>query len=188
MVTKEATESIVLPELFIPGKTLIVGVDESNNGKFPAYFVAILSQKALDITAKIKSEKIRSHKPNLFNQLKKRGYSFLLFEENDQERIPGFKKPGVIVASLLDQEIGQEVENLAIYLDGEYTTPQKSYLRDCVSDYSGLERRCVNLFCGANFDKKIKIVQLADELAHYLFRKYPIQKISKNRHRKTLLL
>lgn len=189
MLEKEVKKStsIIVPDFFVPNITLLAGVDESNNGRIPVYYTGVMSTNPRDVTDIITKEKIRNHK-KLFSRFSHRNYSFLQLNGIDIDRIPRNQKIGTVVASLLNGEIEPPIEVLGLYLDGEYLTPEKLYLRDLISEVYSLKRKNVHLFCGARYDTKIRLVQLADELAHYFFRNCPQEKLSRNPHRKELIM
>jgi hypothetical protein len=171
--------------------TLYVGVDESNHGRFPEYFVATFSQMKSDI-AEGNFKKERENHLNLFRKISKRDYSFLLLEESFLGKRPKrnagkFKMMDKIVSSLIfgaDLSCYRKVE---ILIDGVFTENKSYYIRDAISERCSVDKSILTINSGANFDKKYFIVNLADEIAHYLFRHIPRIELDGNKHQRFLI-
>jgi len=63
----------------------------------------------------------------------------------------------------------------------------KLYIKDIISEVYGLERSRIKVTSGSNFDKKYKLVNLADEMAHYIFNNLTSERLSKNPHLKSFI-
>ena len=104
---------------------LYVGIDESNHGRFPEYFVAAFSQIRSDISQG-SFEKVRVDHNQLFRKLNCRDYSFLLLNESDLGKHPKrnagkFKMIDNIVASLIYGINLTEYDEFKILIDGKLT-------------------------------------------------------------------
>ncbi len=174
-------------------KDLIIGIDESNHGRFPEYFVAVSSQFESDalplrVLANKNRPKSKSGCWKVFSQVGNRGYTFLSAEEDDYSRISQRRFPGIITGSLLYKVFNQEnINNLYIFFDGIWKRDQELYLRDYISESFSIERNRILLTTGPDLDKKYKIVNLADRIAHTIFRWAPPSKISEMPQRRTFL-
>lgn len=157
------------------GDFLYVGIDESNHARFPEIYVSVMSNFCEDISRQKLSKKRRDH-GNLFARLNKRRYSFLLFDEpmfkafNKTNGIKERRFLATIIPNLLDKEKLMEYGNTDIYIDGEMPSLTQKYLRDAISEFCGVEKRKLSVIAGAHFDQIYPVVNMADEMAHYLFR------------------
>ncbi len=170
----------------LENRVLYVGIDESNHGKFPEVFVSVFSNLEKDIEKQPYIPKSRNHN-KLFGKFSKRDYSFLLVSENDHKRIPKYEFMGVVTASLIKDKVGRDIENLLIYLDGEIGQTKQFFIKYLVSKTCNIEIKRIHVKSGAGMDTKYKIVNIADQMAHYLFREAPPKKISENKHRRYLI-
>lgn len=162
-------------------ESLYVGYDESNHSRYPEVSVAVFSTFESDVR-RDSFEKIRSHE-KLFQRLTKRDYSFLLLYE---EHYLQFKKKtfGKVLSSLLKPKITtSNLEILDIFVDGEWPKEIISYSKDLISDILEMERARVHIKTGARLDKKYPLVNIADELAHYLFRCCTLDQLINNPHK-----
>jgi hypothetical protein len=164
-----------------------IGMDESNNGGVLEIHTAVFSLYAGDtVQSNSILPKIRSHK-NIFNRLRNRAYCFLLFTDLDKSKITKNQRVGVISSSLLEGEIDwQEVENLNFYLDGERTRSELDFMMERVVLRTGMDEKRIKINYGAKFDQRYPVVNLADEMAHYLFRK-GVDYVSEHKDRKPLI-
>lgn len=147
-----------------------LGFDESNNGQFPAVYVSVFSNYTQDIKISDKyfSKKRKNHK-NIQYELQKRHYSFLLFNQSDSDRIPYHKRTGIILASLVYEEPINDF--IRIYADGEYQPKAIDFAKDILEDVTGLKKDCIEIYSGKDFDRKVRLVNIADETAHWLLKK-----------------
>ena len=154
----------------------IIAFDESNHGRFPEYFVAVFSQYNSDLIPLAKRLKKRRPKPkaiawDVLKSLNQRKYTFLGAQENDYDRIPRRRFPGVFMASLIYNDLDlTELEKLDLLLDGEWMPNQKLYIRDHLADLLEMEKKSISLRTGKGLDEKYFLVNLADRLAYALFR------------------
>jgi hypothetical protein len=167
------------------------GIDESNNGRFPAVYVAACSNNVSDGRdfLKIKERqacfpKKRNHK-GIEGRCSERHYYFCLLKKEENEMIPEHKRKGILIASLI---YGQEIKiPIEVYADGEFKIKEKDYTIGILKNCLNIEKNMIEFYYGKDLDRKIKIVNIADELANWLFRK-PLLEISKKEQLKPLLL
>jgi hypothetical protein len=172
------------------GLDLYIGADESNNGRAFEIHTTVFSIHPSDAAEVSKDNllpKFRTHK-NLFNRLKKRDYSFLLFTDSDRNRIPKHERAGAIVTSLLYEEFDwSEFDSFNFLLDGDRNTKELDYLVDIVTaKIPKIKSGNISVSYGGKYDQRYLVVNLADQLAHYLFRK-GIDYVSEHEDRKALL-
>lgn len=167
--------------LFLPSNRIYIGIDESNHGRFPEYFVSVFSGLEIDVI-KGNFGKIRTNSSSVqeINKSQIRDYSFLLVTKSDYGRISQNEFIGIVVASLISGFVSSDLESIGIFLDGEHLQPRKTYLRDSVSEICEVPKSLVSLTCGKGLDKKYKVVNMADDIAHYLFRKCTAEMLSKD--------
>lgn len=165
-----------------------IGFDESNHGNFPEIMVGVFSQLEED-TVERSLKKIRNDGKHrkLSVKLKSRGYSFLLLEEKGIWRIGRKDLIGVVLSSLI-YDVRDIFPEYRFYVDGLDMTPSKTdYSRDVISDLCKIKKSQVILQAGPRYDETFHLVNIADELAHYLFRHSYLENLSKNPNRKELL-
>ncbi len=178
-------------ELNKSNKTLYVGVDESNHGRFPEYFVATFSDIISDV-AKGYFKKERDNHNQLLRKLNQRDYSFLLLNKSDLGNSPKrnagkFKLIDKITASLIRGAPLEKFDRLEIMIDGDFSKDKLNYVGDAVSDLCSIEKSRIIIEAGPQFDEKYLLVNLADEMAHYLFRHVPRKELDWNHHKRDLL-
>jgi len=88
------------------------------------------------------------------------------------------------MASLIQDKDLSDLEKLVFLIDGELLTPKRAYLREIVSDVCNIDKKRIEIKAGPHFDKSYPLVNLADELAHYLFRKCSPEQLSNDPHQK----
>ena len=166
---------------------IYVGFDESNNGRKFEIHTAVFSDNPLDISESPSLiPKLRRHK-NLFNRLRNRTYAFLLFTDSDRDRIPFVERSGVTAASLMVEEYDwSDFEGITLFLDGAKSTKEIDTLADIVLDTIPIPATGLEISFGPKYDQRIRLVNMADQLAHYLFKK-GIDVISEHEDRKPLL-
>ena|SRR3989338_8916784 len=144
------------------------GIDESNNGRHPTIYIAALSSNPQDVAISADLlPKLRKHL-HIGDRLKGREYSFLLLNSSEL-LIEPYKKIGVVIASLLHGDnLG---ETLDVYIDGEWSRPVIDFAKGALEEATGLEKDLIIIHTGKDLDRKMKIVNLADELAHWFLRK-----------------
>jgi hypothetical protein len=148
--------------------TLNIGLDESNHGRYPEIYVAVFSYQDQDlIKSSDKIPKWRRNHKDIFSRIGNRDYSFLLFNDIDHEKInPHYKKLGFILFSLLNEKyLGIP---LRIYIDGELYPKSEDFIKEYLCNLSNIDRKNIEIFSGKKYDSKIKLVNIADEIAHYL--------------------
>ncbi len=139
-----------------------IGIDESNHGRHPEIFVAALSrrQDSAIIYPKIRFRKERKHS-RLKERLDCQDYRFTLVTEG-QKRLPD------IVSTLLEPEIHLDSKGINIYLDGLIQEEECLEIKRRISDETGVSY--VEIYSGSKFDQRVGIVNLADEIANWLYR------------------
>ena len=164
-----------------------MGVDESNNGRFPAIYVQVSSNNSHDVCKQKRLlSKSRKNHDTIARKLRSRDYNFLLFSYAESKIIQNpFKRIGIILASLIyEKSLG---DHLKIYLDGEWGPKNIDFAKNILKDTTGLEKDVIEIFTGAELDRKIPLVNIADETAHWLLKK-PLKSLRENKHKKELLL
>jgi hypothetical protein len=168
-----------------------IGLDESNREKYPAIYVAVTSDNPQDIKEKAEEleyfPKIRRPR-NTDKKLEIRDYSFLLLTDSDNDLIKPDKKIGIILASLLYQE--PISDHLNIYVDGQWTRRVVDFTEGILSELTGLERDLIEIHTGKDLDRKIGLVNIADEAAYWLLKRSleTLREIPYKEHKKNLLL
>ena len=158
---------------------LYVGVDESNHGRHPEVFVAVCSDNIFDAERRSNLMKIRKNHETLFMRLGRRYFTFLLMQEIDIDGLKGYGIIPAVTASLLSNiDIADRYTSLDIFIDGELKAGEKEKTKRLVSGVVGIERALITVNSGTNFDRSIRLVNLADELAHYIFRKVPLERLA----------
>jgi hypothetical protein len=172
--------------------TLGVGIDESNHGRDNEIFAAAISRNFNDVIPFNFQEKARTReaKSRILRILRRAGrdYTFLCLPEEIKEMMPKEKRIGIVIASLLQDIEVTELDNLELYLDGEWPRKQLVYARDYFSKLISLDRNRISINCGARLDTYIPLVYYADGLASFLFRQKTPEYLSTNSHRRKLLL
>lgn len=164
------------------GSVLYIGLDESNNGRFPTIYVATYSENMPKLNGDTLFKKERVHR-DFRKKLGKISHSFLLLDYIDKDRIENYKMPGIVLASLI---CGENVgEFLKIYVDGELFSRQKDYVKDILNASFGLEKGLIDVHSGKDLDRKVNLVNQADEIAHYLLRR-PFIKVRDSKNRKVI--
>ncbi|MFA6023083.1 MAG: hypothetical protein WC781_03270 [Candidatus Pacearchaeota archaeon] len=149
---------------------LYIGGDESNNGHIPEIHSAVFSYIQSDI-AFGDFPKIRDgdYKWDL-TVGKNRWFRFLI---NSNRRNSKSNKDliGRIYGSLLYEEISPDVSEINFYIDGHISNPEKNSLLGIVSEVSNLSHKYIKINFGPHYDERISLVNKADKIANYLFRK-----------------
>jgi hypothetical protein len=173
---------------------LYAGIDESNHGHDNEIFVAVQSYekkysffgkyaKSVDAgnpgeTKKQRTERVVSEAPD---------YSFLILQQEFKRKIPPSHLIGVIISSLLQDVETEMCEKIKIYLDGEWKSTDILYIKDRTADVLRIKKDEIEINYGAKFDQKIKLVNFADHLAHYLFREKTLEELEKNKRLKKII-
>jgi len=174
------------PKFFMGGVWNGFGYDESNHGKFPEVCVVVPSMYKGDAVVRQRLfSKHRNH-GKILERVDGRTYSFLLFGELDKDDIERDKRLGVILGSLAHGETFEG--GLDVYIDGEWPGMAIDFAYNTLAKVSRLRRSRINLYTGGDLDRRVKIVNVADELAHWLFTDCgSFSKLKRNRHCKRLL-
>ena len=170
---------------------VIVGIDESNHGRDDEIFIAIFSRYKEDI-ASGKYKKIKNfsrvNKARMFSYLSKRDYSLVVLQSVVRDILPKAKLIGTIVASLLQNLKSDQFDKLQVYLDGTWRKDQQLYIKDYTSEVLEVEKPRIRLYSGPRYDEKYFIVNLADAMARYTFRKKTYADLSDDHHRNDILI
>ena len=170
---------------------LYIGIDETNCGRFPEIYVAAFSNLKKDsYSRQFRLKKRRNDHNSLWGRLSRRGYSFLFLSKSDHERISKRDFLWTVIASLSEDTLEEmkEVEKTSFIIDGEVLNSRLAYTRDSLAEYLSLGRNRLEVIAGAKYDEIYPIVNLADEIAHVLFRHSTPEKLSRNKHKKNLIL
>ncbi len=166
------------------------GVDESNNGRYPVFFISVFSNLEGDSEVRDNSPskdflpKKRKHDSSLWGKFSLRKYSFLLYSQSDSDRITDYKVPGIVLASLFyEEDLGRELE---VFFDGTLSGKEKDFAECFVKEVTGIPRRGIEIIDGPNLDKRNSLVNIADEVAHWLYKR-SIEKIRENPRMKNIL-
>jgi len=170
-----------------------VSLDESNNGQdnkppyaiyFSVFSNSLGDTKKIDERGNYLSKRRKNHNKLKF-KLKERNYSFLLLDKSEYGGISPYKRIGIILASLVcGESIG---EYLNCYIDGIWNKNVVDFSREILKDVTGLERDLITIFTGKDLDRRIPLVNMADESAYYFIHK-PHKNLTEDPHRKELLL
>jgi len=153
------------------------GIDESNHGRYPEFFVAVSSQVHSDfvevpeLLPKIRKKASQDFTNTLFSRFHCRKYSYLTVSKEDFSRWHKYEQKGIIISSLLYPL--PKISVLELYLDGELRSDILKNTRSLVSDFLNIRGKCtINIFTGKDLDRRVSIVNLADQLAHYFYKVY----------------
>ena len=163
-----------------------VGYDESNHGLFPEICVTVSGSEEDAVVMRDFVSKRRNHR-QVRKRVGDRDYSYLLFTETEKEIIPVYEKLGVVLGSLV---YGEKFDGaLDVYIDGEWGDECLDYALDTLGEVTRLRSDMISIRTGANLDKRVGLVNIADEVAHwFLTRKLSFEDLRKNPHRKEVLL
>ncbi|MBN2052055.1 hypothetical protein JW756_00970 [Candidatus Woesearchaeota archaeon] len=138
-----------------------LGIDESNNGRYPEIFVGVYSENPEDIvtTTKGLSKKRKSPKRIINSILQEREFKYIVIDES-YSQLFHTKNISVLAAA----ELIRAFNNLErIIIDGEI---RRTELRNL----EGLAQKPVIILPEPKADVKYPIVNAADNLAHILYK------------------
>ncbi len=168
-------------------KILGIGVDESNNHKNGAIYVAVHSYTKTDWNEGRIYGKLRgSSEKDISERLDGRDYSFLILQRAVYDKIPPEELIGTIIASLIQDINPENFDRLKIFLDGEWNKNKKLYVKYYCSHILEIEKSRITFYYGKDFDKRILLVNMADQIANYLFRS-SYGEVSSNPRQKTII-
>lgn len=157
-----------------------IAIDESNHGRFPEVIVAAYSN--IDSDAAIYPnpmfEKHRDH-GRLSARLTKRGYAFVLLTKEMKELASDSVIYGSVIYSLVDEI--ERTNPCDLYLDGEIHYKKINEVHKQLKYRSNMPQSKVRIHIGKDLDKRVLLVNVADELAHWLYRK-PLEEIANHDH------
>lgn len=147
-------------------KRYILGVDESNHGKFPEIFTCCLSYN-LKLEKRGSFNKVRSGNNGVGKYCDRKTTVFYVkCNLMNLKGLPRHRIKGGIVRCLLEGDIP---DNLKIYYDGNPESGERGYLQYILTDRTGLTQDNLEIVMESQLDEKIKIVNMADRFANTLF-------------------
>jgi hypothetical protein len=171
--------------------TVYGGFDESNHGYYPEFFVLVLSGNSKDVMkldTSLGKAKTETSLRNIVKKTSRRGHTFLQIEKKDSDRVVPYKLIGNIVASLAEDFLPSSLNNFEFYVDGKLDSLKKFYMRDFLAEIYGFSKKQIHIYAGGKFDKKYSVVNMADGMSRYYFRKkFSAQQLSENFHHKELI-
>jgi hypothetical protein len=146
---------------------LYLGIDESNTGRYPEFYVAIASSDpddVLEFSEGYLRSKMRAHR-GLEGRRGYRDYRFLL---NPQ---PLHSDRGIanIVASLIKGFDLTGFDSVCPFIDGDLSIDKKLYIPQAFAVATGLDTSQIIVKNGPQYDRRIELVNIADEMAHFIF-------------------
>jgi hypothetical protein len=171
----------------MPQNILYIGGDESNNGRIPEIHVAVFSQNYLDIIPGT-YRKIRRKDSNWNMDLgPEYKFTFLISPiRRNPSRNPDLI--GRIYSSLLNKEVSRNISKLAIYIDGSLYKKEEKHLQSLISYSTNYRSRDISINFGPQLDTTIGLVNNADKIANFLFRKkLSFEELSRDKRFKPLL-
>ena len=165
---------------------LYVGFDESNHGKYPEIIVATFSRDSSMILEST-IPKQRNHPASFLENLSC-DYTFLLNPTEWKESNYSYLMAN-IVGCLIKPKINFN-DTVRILIDGEIkhsSDKEMNHLKKNIADIAEIHKSRLSLKFGPDFDRTYPLVNLADEIAHYIFRKLTPEKIAENSHLVELL-
>jgi hypothetical protein len=175
------------------GPWRFLGLDESNNNQYPAIYVATFSNNETDThiskrkrigkTRKGHNKKRKGHR-KITTMFTSRDYSFLFYSKADNKIIQPYKRIGIILASLVYNQ--PKMDFLKILIDGVWVDKNIDFAKSLLKDITGLEKERIEIITGPQLDKRNKLVNLADETAHWLYQQSLSNSVN-NKHKKQIL-
>jgi len=138
-----------------------LGIDESNNGRYPEIFVGVYSENPEDMVVNSEglSKKRKSPKKLINSILQEREFKYLVIDET-YAGLFHIKDIGVLAAA----ELIRAFENLeTVIIDGEIRRAELKKLEELV-------KKPVIILPEPKGDVKYPIVNAADNLAHILYK------------------
>jgi len=171
-----------------------IGFDETNNDAHPAIYVAAFSSFHNDIKIHDKPcfsktrknhEKDNGRHRKISRILNTRDYSFLFYSETDKKLLKRPKKLGIILSSLIYNQPRRDHVNILV--DGRYHRDEINFAIDILHERIGLEKDCINFSYGPAFDRRVKLVNIADEVAHWLANSKSLRQLTLNKKQKQII-
>ena len=169
--------------------SLYVGLDECNHGKYPEFFIAAMSHRPGDgfpVTPN-KLAKIRRPRIPPFASLGGREYTFLEANDGHYASVKQHEFLGTVITSLIWKSVGEELEELLLFIDGEKTNREINYARGMIVERTHLEEKRIHISAGAKYDEMFGIVNFADALANSLWRIRGKENQNREKHRRDFL-
>lgn len=76
------------------------------------------------------------------------------------------------MASLIKQDMPEDLEELKIFLDGTVKDELKKHIKGIVSDICEIKYSNIELFCKAKLDKKCLLTNKADRISYFINKKF----------------
>jgi len=76
-----------------------------------------------------------------------------------------------VLASLSEDFLPSDLDTFELFIDGKLESSKRIYARDLLSDVYNLSKNQIKISAGGKYDKKYPIVNMADGMARYYFRK-----------------
>lgn len=143
------------------------GIDESNHGSSPEIFVAVISEYPSDTTISSRHPKRIQNPHTIFGYMRKRDWKYTIVSRKHYD-VYGPHKIIVRATELLLRELKSEFGSLEIYIDGEL---QRRQITEINRSFPGIHTKVSAIPKGKKFRRTNQLIQLADSLANYLFRK-----------------
>jgi len=145
---------------------MYLGVDESNHGKFPEIFAACISNKK-NYAIEREFNKIRSSKKRRYKLLADLNYKHIIFTKDFGGIINSENYKTIAIGEF--SRFYSKFHNLEkVFMDGPLPHKQAEKVMEMLY---GIDKNIEFRF-GIALDKKIKLVNQADNLANFLFRYY----------------
>jgi hypothetical protein len=164
---------------------LYVGIDESNHGMYPEVFVAAMSGNKGYTSKGVFSKRRTSDFPPLSSSAEVY-YSFLLASRTDYRRFPKHEFLARVIKSLIRGEVPRGLGGLEIYVDGSLFSYEIIPIISIISRACKISKGRIRVFSGRSYDQTYSLVNLADAIAHNLFRHNNLESLSKNNHQRFL--
>ena len=154
-----------------------LGIDESNHGKFPEIFVAVCSNYKKDIKRKNEEDMLPKHRKdlNLENILKKRFFRHLLMPKNLGHKYDDREIKIIAFSTLINYFNDLEL----VIIDGK---GKDSTIRE-IENLLIFDNKPTIIF-EPKGDRYYPIVNVADYVAHKLFKHYTKKVLSKKEYSK----
>jgi len=105
-------------------------------------------------------------------------------QEYEYKKTPSKNLLGTIAASLMQGKINKDLEKLILLFDGKLDNIKRDNIKRIISETYSLEYNNIALRYGARFDKKYLLVNLADQMAYYLFKNLDTENNIDNKKRR----
>jgi len=170
-------------------RTLYIGIDESNHGRDNEVHAAVFSYDRRDISESFfVKPKSSLKRRQAFGKVQERGldYSFILIPKSMREKFQDYGLKGAIVASVLQNIDIKDIQNIQIYLDGDWKQKELEDAKKYSAVVLGIDPSRINLKARRRADMTTRIVHYAQCVATYLYRENSVQDLDKDKHRRQI--